>query len=123
MFPGYVGQFCESCAPGFRHSPAHGGPFTNCIPCDCNSHARICDSETGRCICEDHTTGENCERCSRGYYGNALADEFYFASKIFVFIQGLRVCLEEWRSLKCPPREPLHIPNSLGMSIRDSFIY
>lgn len=44
---GYVGQFCESCAPGFRHLPANGGPFASCIPCDCNNHADICDSETG----------------------------------------------------------------------------
>ncbi|KAG5872836.1 hypothetical protein JTB14_008163 [Gonioctena quinquepunctata] len=70
--PGYVGQYCESCAPGFRHSPALGGPFMPCIPCDCNNHASICDSETGRCICHDNTAGENCELCSRGYYGNAL---------------------------------------------------
>lgn len=43
----YVGDFCEECAPGFRHSPANGGPYTGCIPCECNGHSQLCDTATG----------------------------------------------------------------------------
>jgi len=44
---GYVGQFCESCAAGFRHDATIGGPFAPCVPCNCNKHAKICDADTG----------------------------------------------------------------------------
>lgn len=46
----YVGDFCEECAPGFRHSPANGGPFTRCIPCECNGHSQLCDTATGKSL-------------------------------------------------------------------------
>ncbi|KAG6444665.1 hypothetical protein O3G_MSEX003474 [Manduca sexta] len=69
----YVGDYCEECAPGFKHEPANGGPYSACIPCDCNGHAHICDTATGFCICKHNTTGSNCELCAKGFYGNAIA--------------------------------------------------
>lgn len=69
---GYVGQFCESCAPGFHHDPPNGGPFALCVACNCNGHADICEAETGQCICQHNTAGSNCELCKRGYYGHPL---------------------------------------------------
>ncbi|CAN8019241.1 unnamed protein product, partial [Ixodes persulcatus] len=69
---GYVGQFCESCAPGFRHDPPGGGRFSRCVPCNCNGHALICEPDTGHCICQHNTAGEFCERCAPRFYGNAL---------------------------------------------------
>lgn len=47
---GYIGQFCESCAPGSRHEPTSGGPFSPCVPCNCHGHASICDADTGNNI-------------------------------------------------------------------------
>ncbi|KAI5640968.1 laminin EGF domain-containing protein [Phthorimaea operculella] len=69
----YVGDYCEECAPGYKHEPANGGPYSTCIPCDCNGHAHICDTATGYCICRHNTTGSNCELCAKGFYGNAIA--------------------------------------------------
>lgn len=70
---GYVGQFCESCAPGYRREPLGGGPFARCVPCNCNKHSETCEPTTGRCICQHNTDGLNCERCAPGFYGYALA--------------------------------------------------
>lgn len=67
---GYVGQFCESCAPGYRRDVINGGPFARCVPCECNSHSDVCDVNTGKCICEHNTEGTNCERCARGFFGD-----------------------------------------------------
>ncbi|PVD22260.1 hypothetical protein C0Q70_18068 [Pomacea canaliculata] len=68
---GYIGQFCESCAPGYRREAANISPFAQCVPCECNGHSDVCDVNTGRCICQHNTEGLNCERCARGFYGDA----------------------------------------------------
>ncbi|XP_060107379.1 laminin subunit gamma-3 [Heteronotia binoei] len=67
--PGYVGRFCESCAPDFKREVPFAGPLTSCIPCSCNQHGS-CDPNTGLCRCLHHTEGPSCERCSPGFHGN-----------------------------------------------------
>uniref|UniRef100_A0A8D0KSP3 Laminin subunit gamma 3 n=1 Tax=Strix occidentalis caurina TaxID=311401 RepID=A0A8D0KSP3_STROC len=73
--PGYAGQFCQACAPGFKREIPFGGPFVRCVPCTCNQHGD-CHPLTGRCQCLHNTEGPSCERCSPGFYGNPFVGRF-----------------------------------------------
>lgn len=44
--PGYTGQFCQSCASGFKRDVPFGGPFVACVPCACNQHGD-CEPRSG----------------------------------------------------------------------------
>ncbi|XP_035754132.1 laminin subunit gamma-3 [Egretta garzetta] len=73
--PGYTGQFCQSCAPGFKREIPFGGPFVSCVPCACNQHGD-CHPLSGHCQCLHNTEGPSCERCSPGFYGNPFLGHF-----------------------------------------------
>ncbi|NXI45933.1 LAMA2 protein, partial [Galbula dea] len=73
---GYVGPRCERCAEGYFGQPLI--PGGSCQPCQCNDNLDFsipgsCDSLSGAClICKAGTTGQYCERCADGYFGDAL---------------------------------------------------
>ena len=68
----YSGHFCESCSQGFfrpSQNPVHA-----CTSCACNGHTDTCDAVTGVCVtCQHDTTGDSCEVCVSGFYGDATA--------------------------------------------------
>ncbi|XP_044024751.1 laminin subunit alpha-2 isoform X3 [Siniperca chuatsi] len=69
--PGYAGNSCEACIPGFRR--VNGNLYNGvCEACHCHRHATQCHEITGHCLdCSHHTTGPHCDTCVPGYYGNA----------------------------------------------------
>ncbi|XP_067273513.1 laminin subunit alpha-4 [Pseudorasbora parva] len=75
---GYAGHYCERCAPGYYGNPMEVG--NSCIKCDCNGNSdpnfifNECNNVTGQCLnCWAHTSGDNCERCAPGFYGDAIS--------------------------------------------------
>lgn len=73
---GYSGQRCERCAEGYFGQPSV--PGGSCQPCQCNDNLDFsipgsCDSLSGSClICKPGTTGQYCELCADGYFGDAV---------------------------------------------------
>lgn len=67
----------QECAPGYYRSRT--GPHLGfCVPCQCNGHADKCDVSTGKCIdCKHDTTGDHCEQCIAGYYGDSTEGTVY----------------------------------------------
>lgn len=72
------GDNCERCEPGFFGDPTQGIP---CLPCECPSTTRsfsetcILDIATNDSVCDACAvgyTGQHCELCMDGYYGNPL---------------------------------------------------
>ncbi|NXN75765.1 LAMC2 protein, partial [Himantopus himantopus] len=63
---GYQGQFCERCAPGYRRDAPGMGPFSICVPCNCQGGG-ICDPDTGECYSGDENVG-NSVSCPFGFY-------------------------------------------------------
>ena len=63
----YTGQFCQHCNNGFTRSPVNGGPYDNCIPCQCNQHSDRCNPKNGTCYeCKHFTEGKVLAAYQRG---------------------------------------------------------
>lgn len=81
-FSSSPGKRCELCDDGFFGDPlGQRGPARPCVPCQCHGNVDLnavgnCDPVSGRCLrCLYNTTGEHCERCLLGFYGDALASD------------------------------------------------
>ncbi|XP_055508928.1 laminin subunit beta-4 [Leucoraja erinacea] len=112
-----VDRTCDRCLPGHH-------VFPSCLPCQCNGYSEYCDSWTGVCQnCRAFTSGNNCERCADGFYGNPTLNEpcqpcmcpdipnsgLYFAHSCYEDTQNKEQicnCLEGYTGLHCERCSP-----------------
>ncbi|KAH9496293.1 hypothetical protein Btru_018041, partial [Bulinus truncatus] len=67
-----MGINCEKCVPGYyRPYDVPRNATDACRPCECDLRVSTgeCEEGSGRCLCRPEYTGEQCDRCSFGYYG------------------------------------------------------
>ncbi len=56
--------FFQLCIPGYTRSNVEThGHLGTCVPCQCNGHATLCDSNTGECHDCQHNTDGGCLHC------------------------------------------------------------
>ncbi|CAM1304488.1 HSPG2 (predicted) [Pycnogonum litorale] len=72
---GYEGLSCERCKSGYVREKT-GRFLGRCVQrrsrCNCNGHSDVCNPRTGQCVnCRHNSEGRQCERCIRGFYGDA----------------------------------------------------
>ena len=70
-----LGTHCEKCDNGYFGNPLiQGGVCKKCL-CHGNidsASTSKCDSTTGKCFnCLNNASGDFCETCKQGFYGNA----------------------------------------------------
>ncbi|VDM61018.1 unnamed protein product [Angiostrongylus costaricensis] len=65
------GVNCNKCSFGYyRPDGVQWSDMMPCKPCTCDptKHTGNCEEGTGNCYCQPRFEGENCDRCSKGYY-------------------------------------------------------
>jgi len=71
-----TGQYCQFCKSGYFWNT---NKSKGCKTCDCNGHGdpeqNFCNPNTGQCFCIHDTEGSNCEKCSKGFYGDPRNNE------------------------------------------------